>query len=298
MRKHLLLLQQTSDNNYSIKRFKKEAKFLNIDFTHAKYSDLNLEFTADSVLISLNGKNLVEDYDYFIFRSGSADDISYKYLYKPLRYVVKANGKPALNYDFSIYHNHQSTKIYTYFVLTTHGIPVIPTKLFVNQEKFEKQRKLFNLPIIAKLTTGSHGDGVNLINTEDQLTNITNKYNIQDILFQEFIDTTSDERSDLRILTLGDKVLGAFERYVDKSKVITNYSAGGEIRKYELTSELSDLALKISKIMNADYCGIDIIFKDGRPLVLEVNSAPQFKGFEKVTGINVARKLIEYTINL
>ena len=39
-----------------------------------------------------------------------------------------------------------------------------------------------------------------------------------------------------------------------------------------------------------------LIGKDGNPLVCEVNSNAFFKGFEKVTGINVAKKYAEYIL--
>ena len=40
-------------------------------------------------------------------------------------------------------------------------------------------------------------------------------------------------------------------------------------------------------------CGVDMIRSDRGPLVLEVNASPGF-AIEKVTGRNVAEKIIEY----
>jgi glutathione synthase/RimK-type ligase-like ATP-grasp enzyme len=39
-----------------------------------------------------------------------------------------------------------------------------------------------------------------------------------------------------------------------------------------------------------------LIDKDGTPILCEVNSNAFFKGFEKVTGINVAKKYAEFII--
>ena len=49
-----------------------------------------------------------------------------------------------------------------------------------------------------------------------------------------------------------------------------------------------------AKIFKLDYCGIDLMKnEDGDWIVLEVNRACQFEGFEKSTGINVASKVVD-----
>ena len=45
--------------------------------------------------------------------------------------------------------------------------------------------------------------------------------------------------------------------------------------------------------MGLPICGVDMVRSRRGPLVLEVNASPGF-GVEKVTGINVAEKMIEY----
>ena len=45
--------------------------------------------------------------------------------------------------------------------------------------------------------------------------------------------------------------------------------------------------------MGLHICGVDIMRSNRGPLVLEVNASPGF-GIEKVTGRDVASKIIEY----
>jgi ribosomal protein S6--L-glutamate ligase len=45
--------------------------------------------------------------------------------------------------------------------------------------------------------------------------------------------------------------------------------------------------------MGLQLCGVDMMRSNRGPLVLEVNASPGF-GIEKVTGRNVAEKIIEY----
>jgi glutathione synthase/RimK-type ligase-like ATP-grasp enzyme len=74
----------------------------------------------------------------------------------------------------------------------------------------------------------------------------------------------------------------------------SNFSLGGVVEKWELSEEDKQLAEKVAKICGLDYCGVDIM-KDGEgnSYILEVNRQCQFQGFEKSTGINVARAVVK-----
>ena len=52
-------------------------------------------------------------------------------------------------------------------------------------------------------------------------------------------------------------------------------------------------AIKAAKMMGLSVAGVDIMRSSRGPLVLEVNASPGF-GIERVTGRNVAGKIIEY----
>jgi glutathione synthase/RimK-type ligase-like ATP-grasp enzyme len=96
----------------------------------------------------------------------------------------------------------------------------------------------------------------------------------------------------------------------------SNFSLGGAVEKYELSAKETELAEKVAKVCGLDYCGVDIMKGPKSPsptsagaspfeergtyreedyddYVLEVNRQCQFQGFEKSTGINVAKKVVE-----
>ena len=52
-------------------------------------------------------------------------------------------------------------------------------------------------------------------------------------------------------------------------------------------------AQKAARAMGLPICGVDMMRSNQGPMVLEVNASPGF-GIEKVTGHNVAEKIIEY----
>ena len=59
------------------------------------------------------------------------------------------------------------------------------------------------------------------------------------------------------------------------------------------------LAEKVAKVCKLDYCGVDIMKdREGNNYILEVNRQCQFQGFEKATGINVAKAVVEMMIKM
>ena len=73
----------------------------------------------------------------------------------------------------------------------------------------------------------------------------------------------------------------------------SNLHKGGSGTPIKLTPEEEKVAVKAAKIMGLSVAGVDIMRSARGPLCLEVNASPGF-GIEKVTGRNVAGKIIEY----
>jgi ribosomal protein S6--L-glutamate ligase len=46
--------------------------------------------------------------------------------------------------------------------------------------------------------------------------------------------------------------------------------------------------------MGLNVAGVDLLRSERGPLVMEVNSSPGLKGIEESTGINVAKKIIQF----
>ena len=73
----------------------------------------------------------------------------------------------------------------------------------------------------------------------------------------------------------------------------SNLHKGGSGKPIKLSDEEEKVAIKAAKAMGLSVAGVDIMRSKRGPLVLEVNASPGF-GIEKVTGRNVAGKIIEY----
>ena len=73
----------------------------------------------------------------------------------------------------------------------------------------------------------------------------------------------------------------------------SNLHKGGEGTKIKLTDEEKKIAVKAARAMGLQIAGVDLMRSKRGPLVLEVNASPGF-GIEKITGRNVAAKIIDY----
>jgi gamma-F420-2:alpha-L-glutamate ligase len=295
--KKILLFSQATKTDYSVKRFLDEAKNLNIHLDHSDYINLEQSFGHNGFTLETKELgNFIDNYDAFILRSSKTKyGTEYKHLSSAIRYLAKSRGKYVFNADFSI--NSQTPKINNYFIMANNDIPLVPTYILNNMAQlFEKKDKL-EYPLIAKSAKGSHGLGVTLIHNFKDLCDYFANNLISQTLIQKFLDTDSEFRSDIRIVTLGDKILGGFKRVVSRENITTNIAAGGRGEQIELDDKLIDIAHKVIKAFNAEYSGIDIMYDKDQPVVLEVNNSPQFEGFEKTTGVNVAKTMLEYIIS-
>ena len=112
-------------------------------------------------------------------------------------------------------------------------------------------------------------------------------------MWQKYLET----KWDLRAIVLGGKAVGAMKRSAVGDEFRSNFSLGGSVEKWNLFDEERILAEKVAKVCGLDYCGVDLMKdKKGDLYVLEVNRACQFKGFEKATGINMAKLVVEMFI--
>jgi len=66
------------------------------------------------------------------------------------------------------------------------------------------------------------------------------------------------------------------------------------VEEWKLSDEERNLAEKVAKVCGLDYAGVDIMKDENdKNYILEVNRQCQFQGFEKSTGINVGRAIVE-----
>jgi RimK family alpha-L-glutamate ligase len=114
------------------------------------------------------------------------------------------------------------------------------------------------------------------------------------IYLQKFIP---HEGCDLRLFVLGDDVFGM--RRVGQDDWRTNISQGALAEPLEVTPPLADLARRATHTIAAPIAGVDLLpGQDGNLYVLEINAVPGWKALAGVTGIDIARRVLDYTASV
>lgn len=148
-------------------------------------------------------------------------------------------------------------------------------------------------PLIIKVARGTHGNGVVLAETKKAAQAVMQAFYVEGVSFlvQEFVEESAGE--DIRAFVVGGRVVASMKRQSLDDDFRSNIHQGGEGSVVKLSEEERKTALKAAKTMGLSICGVDMMRSDRGPLVLEVNPSPGF-AIEKVTGRNVAERIIEY----
>lgn len=260
---------------YTVERFREEANFMGLDFEILNIKNLYYEILDSSINIYYNDKLIDFDQSGVILRNVQRDN--WNNLIFVLK-VLKHSNVPVLNSECILGSPNLEDKLIQSTEFRFRGIPGI----------FPLANNILNSvwmqnPVVVKPRIGSGGEGISLVQDISNLS-LDNPNLIQRYIKSDF---------DVRIITTKNSILGGMSRSVNNS-IVNNYSAGGSVKEYPVNdNELVSLSKKICGDFNSDYLGIDFIFENDKPYVLEINRFCQFKGFEESTDVNVARSFLK-----
>ena len=255
-----------------------------------KIYDLYFE-VKDSVFKAYHREVDLLSYDAFIFRGISSSTPEKSQLFNALilaRYLYD-NGKIVLDEKLATDRVFPTKIPYT---RTKNGVSVPDTVFTLGENVTKKYLKNAQYPLIIKSITGSKGRGVFLAQNYLEAKKIISENDQKRFMFQEYIPT----RFDVRIFIVNGKIMGAMRRDAADGDFRSNIAQGGSSSIFDLSQrpDVSELALKAFKAANMEVAGVDIMINNEKLYVLEVNRAPQFKGFYAATGINVAVEIVKY----
>ena len=181
-------------------------------------------------------------------------------------------------------------------ILTKNGIDTPKTLVSRNTTDIDDLLDQLDLPVIIKLAVGTHGNGVVLADTKKAAKSALQAFYLYNedgtnILLQEYIKESAG--TDIRAFVVGNRVVASMQRKSLTDDFRSNLHKGGEGTIIKLTDEEKKVAINAAKAMGLHIAGVDLMRSNRGPLVLEVNASPGF-GIEKITGRNVAEKIIEY----
>ncbi len=181
-------------------------------------------------------------------------------------------------------------------ILAKYDVDTPKTLVSRNTSDIDDLLGQIGLPVIIKLASGTHGNGVILADTKKAAKSALQAFYLYNedgtnILLQEYIEESAG--TDIRAFVVGGRVVASMKRESLDDDFRSNLHKGGLGTPIRLTPEEKKMAIKAAKAMGLHICGVDLMRSNRGPLVLEVNASPGF-GIEKVTGRDVASKIIEY----
>jgi ribosomal protein S6--L-glutamate ligase len=149
-------------------------------------------------------------------------------------------------------------------------------------------------PVVVKLTEGTQGMGIVLAETRKAAESVISAFRQLDanILVQEFIREAGG--ADIRAFVVGNRVVAAMRRQSPPGEFRSNLHRGGTAERIRLIPEERAVAVRAARTMGLDVCGVDLVRSKHGPLVLEVNSSPGLEGIEGTSGVDVARRIVEW----
>ncbi|MBO7186937.1 MAG: RimK family alpha-L-glutamate ligase [Clostridia bacterium] len=156
----------------------------------------------------------------------------------------------------------------------------------------QKVQEKIPYPIIVKNVYGSMGRSVFIANNYSELKALFEKLKMYPHIYQQKVGTLG---MDTRVITIGKRAVSAMCRY-NPNDFRSNVELGGTGTPVLLDDAKKTLAEEVSKVLNLDYAGIDILTDETGEYICEVNSNAFFLGMEKSTGVNIAGLYAEHII--
>lgn len=277
-------------DNYSTMRLVEEAQNRGHDIEVIAYKDCYISIESGQNQVYYDGEPLGK-FDAIIPRIAS-----YMTLYgTAIVRQLEMQGEYSLSRSLAI--TRARDKLRSMQLLAKAGVGIPKTVVSRNTADIDDLlEQLGGTPVIIKLARGTHGKGVVLAETKKAAKSVLQAFyltndNGTNILLQEFIKESAG--TDIRAFVVGSRVVASMQRQSLDDDFRSNLHKGGQGAAIKLTPEEKRMAIKAAKAMGLSVAGVDLMRSERGPLVLEVNASPGF-GIEKITGRNVAAKMIEY----
>ena len=151
-------------------------------------------------------------------------------------------------------------------------------------------------PHVVKLNEGTQGAGVILTEKPSASRSVVETLRglYANFLVQEFIGEAKG--ADIRCFVVGDQVVAAMRRQAPKGEFRSNLHRGGTAHAVRASAAEQATAVRAAAALGLGVAGVDLIRSRRGPLVLEVNSSPGLEGIEAASGVDIARRVIDYVV--
>lgn len=285
-------------SQFEVERLETEAKAMGIEVNRALYRELSFELNNQDTItkkqtakVFVRGEELTPENTLGLwFRVAGTKSGKYTEGRNLAIRILREKGIFCVNSKGYLEWTRMG-KISQHGVFLENEIPIVPTRIVYTKEQALSQS--WEYPIIAKHEKGYQGKSVRKFDSQGEMEKFVNKINEKNLgmfLWQKCLPT----RWDIRVVIVEGKAIGGMKRSAVGEEFRSNFSLGGKVEEWKLSDEERNLAEKVAKVCGLDYAGVDIMKDENdKNYILEVNRQCQFQGFEKSTGINVGKAIVE-----
>ncbi|MEM4780866.1 MAG: ATP-grasp domain-containing protein, partial [Halalkalicoccus sp.] len=188
-------------------------------------------------------------------------------------------------------------KFATGVTLADAGIPVPDALLALDNRRLNEGRGKFGEEVVYKTAIGTHGGGTWKIGPEET---VNPRVGNRQAFLQKLIERDGERHRDLRVYVVGDRIIGAMNRYAPENDWRTNVALGGDVENAtdSLPSEAVEMATRATEEIGLDYAGVDLIEGEDGWFVLEVNPTAGFRGLYRAANVSPAPYIAQLAIEL
>jgi [lysine-biosynthesis-protein LysW]--L-2-aminoadipate ligase len=192
---------------------------------------------------------------------------------------------------------YAGNKLFTHMLLKNAGVETPYASVAFSKGAVLDLLDSIGYPKVIKPTVGSWGRMVQRLNHREAAEGIIEErekmYPIYQIHYlEEFVQRPP---RDIRAIVIGDQVVGAIYRNSTTENWKTNTHLGGTAEICKVTPELEEICIKAKDCVKGQIVGIDLMESKERGLVVhEINNTTEYRNVARVTGINIAEKILQY----
>lgn len=207
---------------------------------------------------------------------------------------LEAEGVPSLSSSAAI--QLASDKLRSLAALAHAGLPVPRT--FAARRGDPLRRRLEDAlgtgAVIVKARRGTQGSSVMLAPDASAAASLVQALSDAGVpaLAQEYFPETRGR--DVRVVVLGNRVLGAMERTAAAGDFRANVHRGGSTRVFDVPDGVRELALRATHTIGLGLAGVDLLHTARGWVLLEVNASPGLQGIEEATELDLATPIVEF----
>jgi len=172
------------------------------------------------------------------------------------------------------------------------GISYPASKFVSDQVATRRLVEGMKKPVIIKSIGGRHGTSTFLIRANSDLDKAFKGRRSVEFLIQDYIPNDGD----YRLFLVGYKIIAGFKRQIKEEKLVLNRSQGASVFLEQIPSEIKREAERATEILGVEIAGIDLVVdqRNQKPVVIEVNQAPEFRIMEKRANVDIAAEIVKY----